>query len=105
MPDRGPGFHDAARGVRSRIAHRETRDLTPARKSLIHGDPAPTPERWQVIGESLVRGDEPMDRLVTWMAAEGLSSPACSIRPNVDTCRRLVASGDFVYIKQTPPQE
>jgi len=80
------------------------RTAAPIRR-MIHGDPAPTPERWQAIGESLVRGDEPMDRLVTWMAAEGLSSPACSIRPNVDTCRRSVASGDFVCIKQTPPQE
>ena len=32
----------------------------------------PTPQQWQVLGERLTVGDEPMDRLVEWMAATGM---------------------------------
>ena len=32
----------------------------------------PTPEEWQVLGERLTVGDEPMDRLVAWMADTGM---------------------------------
>ncbi len=39
---------------------------------LIRGDAEPTPSEWRAIGESLTRGDEPMDRLVEWMKAAGL---------------------------------
>ncbi|UXA17004.1 oxygenase MpaB family protein [Mycobacterium sp. SMC-4] len=31
----------------------------------------PTPQQWQLLGERLTVGDEPMDRLVEWMAASG----------------------------------
>lgn len=61
-----------------RIPSRHGTDLAAARRiagpirRMIRGDPEPTPERWQAIGASLVRGDEPMDRLVAWMTAEGL---------------------------------
>ncbi|BBZ36482.1 oxygenase MpaB family protein [Mycolicibacterium confluentis] len=32
----------------------------------------PTPQQWQVLGERLTVGDEPMDRLVEWMAEAGM---------------------------------
>ncbi len=32
----------------------------------------PTPEQWQMLGERLTVGDEPMDRLVEWMSACGM---------------------------------
>lgn len=32
----------------------------------------PTPGQWDVLGERLTVGDEPMDRLVEWMAATGM---------------------------------
>lgn len=38
--------------------------------ALAIGDP--TPQQWQVLGERLTVGDEPMDRLVEWMAATGM---------------------------------
>lgn len=33
---------------------------------------APTPEQWRRLGERLTAGDEPMDRLVSWMSQVGL---------------------------------
>jgi hypothetical protein len=39
---------------------------------FIDGDPEPSPERWQAIGEAILRGDPPMDRLVDWMFATGM---------------------------------
>lgn len=33
---------------------------------------APTPAQWRRLGERLVVGDEPMDRLVEWMSAAGM---------------------------------
>ncbi len=32
----------------------------------------PNPRQWQILGERLTVGDEPMDRLVEWMAAVGM---------------------------------
>lgn len=52
-------------------------------------DPEPTPERWRAIGESLLEGDPPMDRVVAWMAAEGMRRT----RPLFDAAaRRGIAS-------------
>jgi hypothetical protein len=34
----------------------------------------PSPQRWRLLGESLLVGDEPMDRLVEWMYAEGMAA-------------------------------
>ena len=34
---------------------------------------SPTPQRWGALGESLLIGDDPMDRLVDWMYAEGMA--------------------------------
>ncbi|MBF6195962.1 oxygenase MpaB family protein [Nocardia implantans] len=33
----------------------------------------PSAQRWQLLGEALLVGDEPMDRLVEWMYAEGMA--------------------------------
>jgi hypothetical protein len=32
----------------------------------------PTPKQWRRLGERLIVGDEPMDRLVEWMSSEGM---------------------------------
>ncbi|MEB3980555.1 oxygenase MpaB family protein [Mycobacterium sp. 663a-19] len=32
----------------------------------------PTPDQWRILGERLTAGDEPMDRLVEWMADAGM---------------------------------
>lgn len=39
---------------------------------LTHGNPEPTSAQWQALGEGLMRGDPPMDRLVDWMAEYGM---------------------------------
>lgn len=39
--------------------------------ALMLGIPAPDPEQWRRLGEQLTVGDEPMDRLVEWMAQSG----------------------------------
>ncbi|MGV0644727.1 oxygenase MpaB family protein [Mycolicibacterium sp. XJ2546] len=47
---------------------------------------APTPQQWRRLGERLTVGDEPMDRLVSWMSSVGLKET----RPLFD---RALASG------------
>ncbi|MFC8046691.1 oxygenase MpaB family protein [Nocardia sp. NPDC057353] len=42
--------------------------------ALLLGIGKPSAERWRQLGESLLVGDEPMDRLVDWMYAEGMRS-------------------------------
>lgn len=42
--------------------------------AALFGIGEPSEERWQELGRSLLVGDEPMDRLVEWMAAEGMAS-------------------------------
>ncbi|RAV06808.1 DUF2236 domain-containing protein [Mycolicibacterium sp. GF69] len=37
------------------------------------GIAAPTPQQWSRLGERLIVGDEPMDRLVEWMAGAGIN--------------------------------
>ncbi|MGY2062825.1 oxygenase MpaB family protein, partial [Nocardia gipuzkoensis] len=39
--------------------------------ALLMGIGAPSPRQWDALGEALLVGDEPMDRLVEWMYAEG----------------------------------
>lgn len=39
----------------------------------VMGIRAPTPQQWQRLGERLMVGDEPIDRLVEWMAGVGVS--------------------------------
>lgn len=40
-------------------------------RRFIKGDPTPTQEKWQAIGQSLHEGDPAMDSLVEWMVSEG----------------------------------
>jgi hypothetical protein len=54
--------------------------------ALILGIRKPTPEQWQMLGERLTVGDEPMDRLVEWMSAAGMEQT----RPLLD---RALAEG------------
>ncbi|MEV0358154.1 oxygenase MpaB family protein [Nocardia sp. NPDC050697] len=42
--------------------------------ALLLGIGKPSAERWRQLGESLLVGDEPMDRLVDWMDAEGMDA-------------------------------
>ncbi|WP_405181450.1 DUF2236 domain-containing protein [Nocardia sp. NBC_01377] len=42
--------------------------------ALLLGIGEPSSDRWRRLGESLVVGDEPMDRLVDWMYAEGMGT-------------------------------
>ncbi|MGW5312565.1 oxygenase MpaB family protein [Nocardia thailandica] len=38
----------------------------------LYGVRGPSPDDWRELGEQLMAGDEPMDRLLEWMAATGL---------------------------------
>lgn len=64
----------------SPLPSRHGADLHLARKAaapirrFIKGDPEPDDEQWRAIGESLLEGDAPMDRLVDWMLEQGLAS-------------------------------
>lgn len=40
---------------------------------MIRGDAEPGAERWQRLGESLMQGDPPADRLLEWMQSEGMA--------------------------------
>ena len=39
---------------------------------LIRGNPDPSPQQWRAMGESLMQGDAPTDRLVDWMNQAGM---------------------------------
>lgn len=52
---------------------REGRRMAGPLRWLIRGDPRPDAVEWRAIGESLNHGDPAMDRLVEWMAADGLA--------------------------------
>ncbi|MBF6249210.1 DUF2236 domain-containing protein [Nocardia farcinica] len=59
----------------------------------------PTPRRWRALGESLLVGDEPMDRLVEWMYAAGMATT----RPLFD--RALHTGIDSVPAAPAPLRE
>ncbi|MBF6139332.1 oxygenase MpaB family protein [Nocardia farcinica] len=59
----------------------------------------PSPQRWRALGESLLVGDEPMDRLVEWMYAEGMATT----RPLFD--RALHTGIDSVPAAPAPLRE
>ncbi|EUA35667.1 hypothetical protein I552_6469 [Mycobacterium xenopi 3993] len=40
--------------------------------AMVLGIDKPTPKQWRRLGEQLTVGDEPMDRLVEWMASAGM---------------------------------
>lgn len=39
---------------------------------MTRGNPEPSQQRWQALGQALNRGDPPMDRLLTWMQDYGM---------------------------------
>lgn len=41
-------------------------------RRMIRGDPEPTRDRWQALGEALLQGDPLMDRVVEWMMDFGM---------------------------------
>lgn len=63
----------------TRIPGRHGADITRARKAAapirrwIKGPSEPSADEWQAIGESLLHGDAPMDRLIEWMLENGLA--------------------------------
>lgn len=62
-----PGFIPSRHGAR----REQARKLLGALSLLTRGA-EPTARRWRDIGEALMRGDPPMDRLVEWMHAYGM---------------------------------
>ncbi len=61
------GFIPSRHGAR----REEARVMLGALRLLIRGGD-PSPERWREIGEALMHGDEPVDRLVDWMFSVGM---------------------------------
>src|SRR5262245_4695173 len=57
--------------------HRENRAQVRALLGVMYWlmprEDEPSPQRWREIGEALMHGDPPMDRLVQWMFASGLA--------------------------------
>lgn len=51
---------------------------------LVRGDPEPSAERWQALGEALLHGDPPMDRLIDWMRGHGMREARELFRQAVD---------------------
>jgi hypothetical protein len=64
-----PGFIPSRHGAR----RDQARTLLGALRLVVRGDAEPTPERWREIGEALMHGDQPMDRLVAWMYGIGMA--------------------------------
>ena len=60
------------------IPRRHGIDLASGRRTarmvrlVIRGNPDPSPERWRELGEGLMQGDPPADRLLEWMHAHGM---------------------------------
>ena len=65
-------------GVRPLIPRRHGCDLAAGRRTArmvrfaIRGNPEPGEQRWREIGEALMHGDPPADRLLDWMHAHGM---------------------------------
>ena len=60
-----PGFIPSRHGA----AREQARSLLGILRLAASGDPEPDAARWRAMGESLMRGDPPADRLVEWMFA------------------------------------
>jgi hypothetical protein len=67
--------------------------------TLLLGIGKPTPETWRRLGERLIVGDEPMDRLVDWMSSAGMEES----RPLFD--RALAGGIDSVPEAPEPLRE
>lgn len=63
-----------------------SREIARPIRWTVRGDSEPTPTRWRAIGEALLQGDPPMDRLLDWMADYGM-------RPGRELFRRAVDRG------------
>ena len=60
-----PGFIPSRHGAARAQAH----SLLGSLRMAVGGDPEPDAARWQAMGEGLMQGDAPADRLVDWMFA------------------------------------
>jgi len=58
-----PGFIPQRHGA----AREQARSLLGTLRLVMRGDPEPDAARWQAMGQALMHGDPPMDRLVEWM--------------------------------------
>jgi hypothetical protein len=67
--DLAPGFIPSRHGCDLAAGRRTARMVG----WVIRGDPEPAPERWRALGEGLMRGDPPADRLAEWMHQAGLA--------------------------------
>src|SRR5689334_17419595 len=63
-----PGFIPS----RHRDNRRQVRELLGALYWLMPREAEPSAALWREMGEALMHGDEPMDRLVQWMFESGL---------------------------------
>ena len=63
-----PGFIPRRHGIDVAAGRRTARMV----RWMIRGDPDPGPERWRELGEALMHGDPPADRLLEWMHAHGM---------------------------------
>jgi len=73
LPTQSPRSIPRRLGADLRESGRMARRL----KLLIRGNPEPTPLLWKVLGEALLVGDEPADRLAEWMiSGDGASARA-----------------------------
>jgi len=70
-------MNDLARGA-GFIPRRHGCDLEAGRRTgrmvrlMIRGNPEPSPQRWRELGEALMHGDPPADRLLDWMRRHGM---------------------------------
>jgi hypothetical protein len=75
---------------------------------LMPGEVEPTPERWRAVGEALMDGDEPMDRLVEWMLASGLPAARAQFEQAIERGIGLLADPppalrEFFALVDRPP--
>ena len=60
-----PGFIPSRHGA----ARKQARGMLGTLRLVMRGNPEPDAARWQAMGEGLMKGDAPADRLVEWMFA------------------------------------
>jgi hypothetical protein len=63
-----PGFIPRRHGIDVEAGRRTGRLL----RWMIRGEAEPSPERWRAMGEGLMKGDPPADRLLDWMHQRGM---------------------------------
>ncbi len=109
----GPGSQTAK--IKRGIPRRHGADLATGRrmagplKWLIRGDPEPDAAQWRAMGESLLDGDPPMDRLLDWMHRAGMTT--ARLQFDLALSRGIVAVPDapadlrefFAQVEVLPP--